>query len=193
MTNETDVQALFKLVPLAANHDPVPVAIRLRARNDWQYEPGVDATDSLEKVGNLLVFDSDLGLIIDMLILAPATSAEVRALGSHTLRRCLNDLDQFRPCKILFDLGDFSLNHLAERDERDEDYEILVAGDTLAAKGDVVDADGYPVTEDQIHRVRIRRIQAAKKLFQQETPSCCAVQFRSTLKLWLWRKTSLME
>src|ERR1035438_10104666 len=78
-TEETDVQALFELVPLAANHDAVAIAVGLRTGNHWRNKTGVKLANPLEQINNLLVFELELDGISQMLILATATLAEVRA------------------------------------------------------------------------------------------------------------------
>ena len=46
--DEADVQSLFELVPPAANHDAVPVAVRLRTRHERRDGLGAAAADALK-------------------------------------------------------------------------------------------------------------------------------------------------
>ena len=78
-SHEADVEFLLRLVPLAANHDAVAIAIRLRTRNHRSDDIARDFADALEEIGNLLVLDPKLRVVGDVLILATAATAEIRA------------------------------------------------------------------------------------------------------------------
>src|SRR5437879_7064066 len=75
--DEANIQTLFELVPLAANHDAVPVAIRLRTRNHRRNQRRINAADSLEQIADLFVLEPELGRISDVLILASAALAKI--------------------------------------------------------------------------------------------------------------------
>ena len=76
---ETDVQTLFELVPLTANHDAVPITVRLRTRYHFRDIAGGDAANPLEQIANLLVLEPELDGVSQVLILAAAALAKVRA------------------------------------------------------------------------------------------------------------------
>src|SRR5436309_2794861 len=77
--DESNVQALFELIPLAADHDAVSIAIGLRARNHWLDDLRPEAADALEQVPNLLLFQFQLDSIGDVLVLAAAAGAKIAA------------------------------------------------------------------------------------------------------------------
>ncbi len=90
-----------------------------------------------------------------MLILAAAALREVLTLRRDAFRRRCDDAQQFRPRKILFDLGDFDLDRFADDDERHEDDKIIQPTDTFAAKREVVDGQGNFIRQFERHAVRL--------------------------------------
>ncbi len=163
--HEADVQFLFRFVPLAADHDPVAVAVRRRAGDDRRDFVRRNLPHALEQVRDLLSLQPQLLRVINMLILAAAASAEITALRRNALRRRLNHAQQLRPRKILFDLGDFRFNDFASHDKRDEDDEIIHAPDAFAAEGNVEDGQGNFLACFEWHTARLRRSGEQKRFF----------------------------
>src|ERR1035437_4204117 len=104
-TEETDVQTLFELIPMAADHNTVAVAVRLRAGNRWRNKAGVKPANPLEQIDKLLVFDLELDGISQVLILAAAALAEVRAErfdpvrgGSHDPKKPSSNTSRLSIC-----------------------------------------------------------------------------------------------
>src|SRR5688572_28474810 len=128
--DETDVQALFGFVPLAANHDAVAVAVRLRTWDDGLNKFWIEAGEALKEVADLFVFDGELGFVRDVLILAAAAIAEVLAEWLNAIGRRREDAKEFGAGETLLHLGDFKFDFFPERDEWNEDDEIVDARDT---------------------------------------------------------------
>ena len=84
--NEANIETLFEFVPLAANHDAIAVAVRLRAREDRRDDCRVKTANALEQIADLFVLDLQLRWIREVLILATAAIAEVAASGLNALR-----------------------------------------------------------------------------------------------------------
>ena len=84
-TDKPDIEPLFELVPLAADHDPIPIAIRLRTRNDRRDDRFGEPTHSLKKSAELLVFQLELRRVVDMLILASPAVSEISALRHDSM------------------------------------------------------------------------------------------------------------
>jgi hypothetical protein len=118
--HKTDVQLLLRFVPLAANHDAIAVAVRPGAGDDRRDPCLLKPADPLKQIGNLFVLQPQLRRVINVLILAAAALAEVTAGRFDALRRRLNDAQQFRAGKILFDLRDFNLHDFADEHKRHE-------------------------------------------------------------------------
>ena len=149
--DEADVQLLLRLVPLAADHDAVAVAVGRRTRNDRRNFIRRNFPDALEQIRYLLVLQPQLRRIGDVLILAAAARAKITALRRDALRRRLLHAKQFCPRKILFDLGDFGLNGFADQHERDEHDEIVHAPDAFATERDVVNGQTKFVADVERH------------------------------------------
>src|SRR5208282_3620253 len=163
--HEADVQLLFRLVPLAANHDAIAVAVRPGAGDDRRDQRLPKTADALEQVGNLFVFPSELGGVIHVLILAAAALPEVTAGRLDAFRGRLDDVQQSGPRNILFYLGDFRLDGFAGEDKRHKDDEIIDAPDALAAERNVVNRQGEMVAGFERHRFSLERGGRSKKTF----------------------------
>jgi len=94
------------------------------------------------------VLDAKLGFVGDVLILAAAAAAEIRARRFHAFGGGLNDPHEFGATEILFDLGQFDFDFLAYKDEGNEDDKFIDARDAFAAERDVADANGYFLSRD---------------------------------------------
>src|SRR5205807_8457083 len=70
--DKSNIQTLFKFVPLTANHDSISIAVRLRTGDDRFHDTGRKSSDSFEVVAYLFLFDRQLNGIVQMLILAAA-------------------------------------------------------------------------------------------------------------------------
>jgi hypothetical protein len=94
--------------------------------------PGVEPANALEQIGNLLVLETELDRVGQVLVLAAAALAEVRAERFAPGRRGgLDDAEQFGPREALLDFRDFRFHDLARGDERNEDDKILHVGRRL--------------------------------------------------------------
>jgi len=139
-----EVEALFEFVPLAADHDAIAVAIGRRTGDDGGDDFAREAAEALEEVGNLLMFDFELGGVGEVLVLTAAAFTEVAALGRDALGRGFEDLEEFGARETFFYFGEFDFNQFSERDEGNEDHEVGDTADAFAAEGDVVNAEGEP-------------------------------------------------
>ena len=77
--DEANVEALLEFVPLAADHNPVTIAIGLRTGNDLTDDIGLQTAESLKNIRDLLMLEPQLRRVVQVLILTPAAIAEVRA------------------------------------------------------------------------------------------------------------------
>src|ERR1019366_7858764 len=121
-TEEADVQTLFELVPLAANHDPVPITVRLRARNYFRDITGGDAANPLKQIANLLVLEPELDRVIQVLVLAAAALTEVRTKGFDPVSGGGHDAKKPRPGEPFLHLSNLRFHYLAYSDERSEEH-----------------------------------------------------------------------
>lgn len=137
--DKTDVELLLGLVPLRADHEPVPVMVGIGAGDDRRDDRLGKSTDALEQVRDLFLFQRQLLRVVDVLILAAATVAEVTALRRDTMGRRLEHLDQLRAGELFFDLGEFRLHLLAGNNKRNKHHELIHPAHALAAEGDVGD------------------------------------------------------
>lgn len=138
--NETYVQPLFKFIPLAANHDSIAIAKWGGAGNHGIDQSGIKLPDALKQIANLLMFDAKLRSVIQMLVLAAATIAEISAWRFDAVWRRLNDIQEAGAGKILFDLRDFGIDGFSQGDEGDEHDEFAQPPDPFASESDIVNA-----------------------------------------------------
>src|SRR5437867_9140369 len=75
--NKAYVQPLLELIPLAADHDAVPIPIRLRASDDRRDHARIKSADPLEQVSDLLLLLAQLGRVSNVLILAATAIPKV--------------------------------------------------------------------------------------------------------------------
>lgn len=141
VAEEAEVEALLGAVPLAADHDAVPVAVGLGAGDDGGDDAGREAPQAVEEVGDLLVFPAKLFGVGHVLVLATAAFAEVGAAGRDAVGRGLAHGEEAGAGKVAFDLGEFDLDLLVDEREGDEHDEVAEAAHALAAEGEVLDAE----------------------------------------------------
>ena len=149
--DEADVQALLELVPLAADHDAVAIAVGLRAGNDRRDEPGIKPANALEQIADLLVLEPELGRVGQVLVLAAAALAEVAAGRFDPLRGRADHAQQPGPGESLLHLRDLRFHDFARSDERDEDDKILDARDAFAPEGNVAQSSRSTCRPSQTH------------------------------------------
>ena len=164
--DEADVQTLLELVPLAANHDAVPVAVRLRARNQRIHSLGPAAADPLEQINHLLVFQAKLRRVIHVLILAAATIAEIAARRLDALRRRPRYALQAGAGKIFLHLHDFRFHRLAHQHERHKYDKIIHARHAFAAERDVANGQSQLIANSQSHADRLETPRPPKKIIR---------------------------
>src|SRR2546425_3615817 len=153
--NEANIETLFEFVPLAANHDAIAVAVRLRAREDRRDDCRVKTANALEKIADLFVLELQLRWIREVLILAAAAIAEIAASGLNALGRGLKHSDQPGARKAFFNFGDLRLDSFAAGDERDEDHKIFHSPDAFAAKSSVANRQSQFIANSRTHCNRI--------------------------------------
>ncbi len=111
------------------------------------------------------MLEPQLRRVINVLILAAAALRKITAFRRDALRRRRDDAQQFRPCKILFDLRDFNFHRLAHNHERHEDDKIINPPDAFAAESKVVDDQGNLVADFERHAASLENKTRAKSLF----------------------------
>jgi hypothetical protein len=79
LAEESEDEALFGFIPLAADHDAVAVAVGFGAGDDGVDGDGLELADAMEEVGDLLAFYFQLFAVVDVLVLAAAAFTEVGA------------------------------------------------------------------------------------------------------------------
>ena len=145
--DKSDVQLLLRFVPLATDHDPVAISIRLRTR-DHRLDPiPAKSADAVEQAGNLLLLDGQLMRVGDVLVLTTAAGAEMAADGFDTVRGRRQDPQRSGSGKALFDGGDFHFDLFTVDHEGYEHDEILHPPHAFAAKGNVGNAQHQLVSD----------------------------------------------
>ena len=97
--------------------------------------------ETLEVVAYLLLFGSELVLVVEVLPATPATGAEVGALWLYAFgRKGLDGYGAAFGVVFLF-LEDFDVDYIAGDDEGDKDDEAVEAGNGFAFGSDI--GDGY--------------------------------------------------
>jgi hypothetical protein len=141
VSEEADDEALFGFVPLGSDHDAIAVMVGLGAGNDG-LDGGIGETaDALEEFADLLVFELELGGVIEVLVLAAAAVSEVGAAGGDAVGCGLEDAEEMGAGEAFFNFGDFDFDDFAGDDEGDEDDEVIVTCDAFAAEGEVSDGE----------------------------------------------------
>jgi hypothetical protein len=179
-TEETDVQTLFELIPLAADHNTVAVAVGLRTGNHWRNKTGVKPANPLEQIDNLLVFKLELDGISQVLILAAATLAEVRAERFDPVGRGSHNPKKPSPGEALLYFRDLRFHDLAPGDERNEDDKVLHPGDPFAAEGNIANRQGQLVAYSRAHAEESRKSGSQVKGFSGDEGR--------RIVTWLWRE-----
>jgi hypothetical protein len=136
-SDESDVEGLFGLIPLATDHNPVTIAIRLGAGDHRGHGIPIQATDALEQIADLLVFEPQLRRILQVLVLASAAFAKVTAQRLDPFSRRLQYPHQPGPGKLLLDLGNFSFDHFADRDPSNETDKAIMPSNAFPAESNV--------------------------------------------------------
>jgi hypothetical protein len=114
----------------------------LRARDGFGHQVWGEAADALEQVADLLVFEAELSLIGQVLVLAASTFAKITARGLDTSGRRTHHAKETGTGESLFEFGDLSFDDFTQGHERDEDNKIIKPGDALAAESDILDGQG---------------------------------------------------
>jgi hypothetical protein len=165
-SDKPDIQALFELVPLAANHDAIAIAIRLRAGDQRLDDVRVDPAEPPEEIADLFVFELQLRWVGDVLILAPAAIAEVAARGSNAVRRRLNDAPKPRATESLFCLSYFRFDHFGDLNERDEDNKIFDSRNAFATECYICNGEGQVFANSGTHASRLRKVRSGRKVIR---------------------------
>src|SRR6266567_4118187 len=91
----------MRIAPEKADHavlrvhcDAIAVCVLLGRRDDRSHRNVLEFADSLERVTNLSPFNRKLMFVVNVLISASATAAEIGTLWFHTIRRALLYFDQ---------------------------------------------------------------------------------------------------
>jgi hypothetical protein len=147
VSEEADAEPLFGFVPLGSDHDAIAVVVGSGAGNG-RLNLGIgESANALEEFADLLAFDFELCGVLEVLVLAAATVAEVGAMGDDAVGCGFEDAAQLGAGEAFFDFGDFGLDGFAGDDEGDEDDEVIVAGDAFAAEGEIGDGEREGIAE----------------------------------------------
>ena len=145
--DEADMETLDMLIPLAADHDPVAVIPGTGVGHNGENLALGKAAQAVKDIADLLVLIFELGLVLDMLILAAAADAVIFAAGLLALGRDLQHFEELCPRVLALDLGDLGRDFFARNRKGNEDDEILHPADALAAKGQVADFQGQFIAD----------------------------------------------
>ena len=145
---ETQVQFLSRLVPLAADQDAVAIMVGVRTRDHRLDHGRIKPTNTPEELADLPVLPTELGGVVDVLVLAPPALTEISALRSHPLGGGCEDLHQLGPTETLLHLGELGLDHIARCGEGDKHHEFTHPADALPTKGKVSDFQTQPLAGD---------------------------------------------
>jgi hypothetical protein len=83
--DEANIKALLEFVPLAANHDPIAVTIRLRTGDHRSHNLCWKSSHPFEEVRYLFAFNRQLTLIGNVLVLAASTVSEITTRSDNTV------------------------------------------------------------------------------------------------------------
>ncbi len=156
--NKADVQFLFRLVPLAADHDPVPVAVGAGTGDDRADQIPGDAGEPLKQIRNLLVLEPQLRRVINVLILAASARAEVTALRLNPFGGGGADAHQTGPAEILLQFKQLHLGLLTGDHEGNKDHEVVQPGHPLTAEGQVLNFDDVLLSYRQRGRISLDHV-----------------------------------
>jgi len=149
--DKADIQTLLEFVPLAANHDAIPIPVGLRAGNDRRDESAVKVAQALKQIPDLFMLKPKLGGVSQVLILAAAARAEVSAARLDPFRGRFQHPQQPGPGIALLQLRYFRFHQFAHGYEGDENHEIFPARHTFAPEGQIADPQAQLVAQRQIH------------------------------------------
>jgi len=102
-----------------------------------------EAADASQDVNELFMFEAELFIVGNVLVLAAAAGREVRAEGGGAVRGSGEDGERFGEEEALLALDDARADMLAGEDERDEYDTAICAADAVAAEGHVGDEQFY--------------------------------------------------
>ena len=97
------------------------------------------------------MFEAQLGGVGQVLVLASAAHAEVRADRFYPLRRGGDNAEKLGPREPLLRFSEFGLHDFAHGHERDENYKILNPRHPFAPEGNIADRQGQPVAQSKTH------------------------------------------
>jgi hypothetical protein len=100
----------------------------------------VQFADALEQVGYLLPFELQLGLVTQVLVLATAALAEIRAERLDSFGRLLNNPQQPRTRKSFLYLSQFGFYQFTGRSKGQEDDKIVQSRHAFATESDVANS-----------------------------------------------------
>ncbi len=119
----------------------VPVMIFARRSDDWFDGPVLDFSDATEDVPDLGTFHFELVCVVNVLVLATGTVGVIRTARCDPVRRRGDDADEVGGGVFLFYFDDFNFDAFAGNDEGDEDDEVLMASNAVAAESDGGDVE----------------------------------------------------
>jgi hypothetical protein len=111
----------------------------------------------LEQIANLLVLEPELEGVVQVLVLAAAALAEVRAEWFDPVGGGSHDTKKPGPGEALLYFRDFSFHDLARSDKGNENDKILRPGDAFATEGNIVNRQGQLVAQSEAHAEESRK------------------------------------
>ena len=141
LPDEANIELLFRLVPLCADHDPIAVTVGLGGRGMMGLTRAPENPPTRSNTSaHLLLLQRHLGGVGDMLVLAAAAqSPKVAAARSHPVERGPDHPQQAGARKALPHLRDLRLHLLAGQHKGNEKDKIAYPPNTFTSEGDVRD------------------------------------------------------
>jgi hypothetical protein len=138
VSQEAKDKPLMRLVPLTADQDPVAVMVGGGAGDNRLHWVDGKPADAADQLGDLALFDLELGRVIQMLVLAAAACAEIWTTWHNPVGRGFKDLHQPGASELFFDFGNLSFNDFAWNDKRDKNDQRMVACNAFTAECKVI-------------------------------------------------------
>lgn len=116
--------------------------VELGGGGDDRFDGVFDAAHVFEEFGDLLLFPGELGIVVEVLVLAAAAGAEEGAAGIDAVRRGVDDADEVGVGVVFVIAVDAGEDAFAGKGEGDHDDPAVHAGDALGEVGEFFDVKG---------------------------------------------------
>src|SRR5437588_1486068 len=123
---------------LGVNCDPIAISVLERRGDDCTHWHIFEFSDSAKNVADLARFNFELMRVVDVLISATATFAEVRTGRLNAMRRAFSKIDNFRVGELFFLADNSCGNSLTVDRERNDRGLAAYARDTLSAESNAL-------------------------------------------------------